>query len=630
MWLKIPTRIDSHRVGEMGSAKLRRTRSAHRTRRSSAAQKIWRGPRTPRHKEGMRHLLSLFLVFAVSLTACDDGGSTPSIDGSIDRGPPDATVDDAQVGSAADVVLNVAWDAPIGLAGRYIGWNIGRGTLYGPEDSPTHPEWRTPRRTEALAAMRTLRSATGEAPYMRYSGLQIDGSFGNDGYHFWDTVDPNRAITPADSYMAPFEYFELFRALEATPIIMVNFGSGTAAEAGEYIRHLVGTNRADPIVAARAHWSAPDIFPAVRIIELGNEVYAPWNTGYHPRSSGYAAESGDPAWRDRPSSSAANYAARALTYIEAIQAELGTAVFWIPLSQADMTAWGGTDAAVVDLAPLLMHSAVEAVVVHQYHVDDTAEFGGARKNDPAEMMTLSERYRPLYANLRAALGTVNRPTPLQIAITEYHVAGAFARGQFTQGDTAALGLGMADMLISYAQLGIEHLCEHMALDYTTGDAPGRDSLFEPWYPPYREIAADAPLVPRANTVVKQLFASHVRARRVQVEVIASPVVAGHGGDWPAVHAAAFGDDTELTLVVLHRTQDSSLTLDFELPEGFGVAEVQAFAPDSLTEPGVFEVEALAAEQAPKQGAEQRTEQGAGTVRLTLPRHSVVAVRATRR
>lgn len=566
----------------------------------------------------MRHSPLLCLVVAaVAICGCDDGGSSLGPNPNADQGMPDATMSDAEAQPMADVVLRVAWDAPVGLAGRYVGWNIGRGTLYGPEDSPTHPEWRTPRRTEALAAMRTLRSATGEAPYMRYSGLQIDGSLGNDGYHFWDTVNPERAILPTDSYMAPFEYFELFRAIEATPIIMVNFGSGTATEAGEYVRHLVGSNRDDPIVAARGHWGAPDIFPAVRIIELGNEVYAPWNTGYHTRGSSFAAEGGDPDWLDRPSSSAADYAARALTYIEAIQAELPTAVFWVPLSQADMTAWDGTDAALVALAPLLEHPAVEAVVVHQYHVDDAAEFGGARKNDPAEMMTMSERYRPGYAALRAALATVDRATPLQIAVTEYHVAGAFARGQFTQGDTAAVGLGMADMLISYAQLGIEHLCEHMALNYTAGDAPGRDILFEPWYPPYREVSADAPLVPRANTLVKQLFADHVRARRVPVEVAAAPSVPGHGGDWPAVHATAFGDDDELTLIVLHRTQDADLTLDFALPAGFSVAEVQAFAPETLTDPGVFALERLDARQARQ------------TVRLTLPRHSVVAMRATR-
>ena len=197
------------------------------------------------------------------------------------------------------------------------------------------------------------------------------------------------------------------------------------------------------------------------------------------------------------------------------------------------------------------------------------------------------------------------------------MAGAFARGQFTQGDTAAIGLGMADMLISYAQLGIEHLCEHMALNYTAGDNPGRDVPFEPWYPPLRVVAPDAPLVPRANTVVKRLFADHVRARRIPVEVVASPDVPGHGGDWPAIHATAFSDDAELTLLLLHRTLDAERSLAVDLPTGFEVAEVQAFAPPTLTDPGVFEIEPLNANQA---GA---------TVRLTVPRHSVVALRAIR-
>lgn len=552
----------------------------------------------------------LFALFA--LIGCDPS-TGPLV---VDAG---STVDAAEPPDArppADIELRVSWDAPIGPTGRLIGWNIGRGTLYGPPDSPTHPEWRTPRRTEALALMRDLRAATGERPYMRFSGLQIDGALGNPGYHFWDYADPERVLSDDDN-MAAFEYFQLFDEVDAEPIIMVNFGTGTAREAGDYIRHLVGTNTDDPLVAARAHWGREAPYP-VRIVELGNEVYAPWNTGYHAIRNGYAAEGNDPDWLDRPSKNAADYAARALTYLEAIQAELPTAVFWVPLSQADMAAWGGTAQALADLEPLLVNPAVQAVVVHHYHVDDTAEFGGAPKNDPAVMMMLSERYRPLYLELRALLGAVPRDEPLQIAITEYHVAGAFARGQFMHGETAALGLGMADMLISYAQLGIEHLCEHMALNYTAGDDPDRDQLFEPWYPPFREVAPDAPLAPRANAVVKDLMARHVRAERAAVEVVRGPSVAGSGGDWPAVHAAAFRDADEGTLVMLHRETGQENAVEVALPAGYRIERVEAFAPPAIDSTAVTLSTPL-----------EWREDG-DTLRFVAPPHSVIAVSASRR
>lgn len=555
----------------------------------------------------------LLVPFALlAFTGCSAEDAADAADAALDA---ERAVDAESPLPAADVRIRVAWDAPVGPTGRLIGWNIGRGTLYGPPGSPTHPEWRTPRRTEALAAMRTLRPATGERPYMRFSGLQIDGSLGNPGYHFWDFADPDRALGPDDN-MAAFEYFQLFDEVDAEPIVMVNFGSGTAQEAADYIRHLVGTDPADPLVAARAHWGREAPYP-VRIVELGNEVYAPWNTGYHAIRAGYAAEGNDPAWTDRPSRRAADYAARALTYLEGIRAQLPTAVFWVPLSQADMTAWGGTAQALADLEPLLVHPAVEAVVVHHYHVDDTREFGVISKNDPATIMTLSERYRPGYAGLRAALANVPRAAPLQIAITEYHVAGAFARGQFTQGDTAALGLGMADMLISYAQLGVDHLCEHMALNYTAGDDPDRDQLFEPWYPPYREIDPAEPLAPRANAVVKRLFAEHLRATRAPVEVIDGPTVAGAGGEWPAVHAAGFAGEGEGTLVLLHRDLEAAHVIEVALPAGYGVEAVQAFAPPSGDSTAVDRPASL--EWVERDGA----------LHFTAPPHSVIAVRASR-
>ena len=91
---------------------------------------------------------------------------------------------------------------------------------------------------------------------VRFSGLQIDGSGGQDGYHFHDLVRPDRVAVPTDN-MAPFEYEALMTESAAAPLIMLNFGSGSAAEAGRYVRHLDGQDPVDPDVAARAHWGHP-------------------------------------------------------------------------------------------------------------------------------------------------------------------------------------------------------------------------------------------------------------------------------------------------------------------------------------------------------------------------------------
>lgn len=547
-----------------------------------------------------------------STTAVDVGGADADVADATGGPAPDLGPAEPDAGRApTEALLRVDFTTAAGPTGRLIGWNVGRGTLYGPADSPTHPEWRTARRTEAAALLRGIRAATGEPPYVRFSGLQIDGRLGQDGYHFWDFVDPDRAITDDDN-MAPFEYFALMDEVESTPLVTVNFGTGTAAEAGDYLQHLEGVDAADPLVTARAHWGRAEPY-GVRTFEIGNESYGQWNTGYGTSGASYAAENGDPDWIGQPSSDPVAFTARALTYVEAMTARVPDAHIWVPLAQASMEGWGGLEEALEVLRPLLEHPSVRAVVVHHYHVDDTALIGGVNKNDPQHAMTLSESYRPGFDDLRARLGTLERDVPMEIAITEYHVAGAFARGRFNGGDQAVMGLGIADMLVMYAQLGIEHACQHMALNYQAADDPHRDILFEPWYPPFRKVD-DGPLQDRAHATVTRMFAEHLRRDTIAVEVERTPETPGVAAPVPAVHATAFADDASGTLFLLHRRPDGPTTMRVEVPAGWTATAHRAFAPASPEEQGPFEVV-----DRPMSNA------GDGWVEVTLPPRSVVGL-----
>lgn len=506
--------------------------------------------------------------------------------------------------------------------GDLVGWNLGRGTLYAPEGDPLHPEWRTPARVAAVQALAETRPGHGRAPLMRFSGLQIDGALGGDGYHFYRYVEPGHAPAPTDN-MASFQAFALMQEADAAPIITLNFGSGTAAEAADYVQHLNGADLADKDVAARVHWGTDQPYRQT-LFELGNETYGPWNTGYtavgdFSYANPAAAHGGDPAWANRPSASAGDFAARGLEYVAAVRAAWPQARLWVPLAQASMDAWGGVEAASLSLAPLLKDQAVAGAVIHHYLVDDARLLGWTDPNDPEFLLAGTELFRPEFERARAAIDAVRPGLPL--VVTEYHVAGAFSRGKFTRGDQAVVGLGVAGMLIFYAQLGVAAACQHLALEFDALDAPDRDPLIEPWYNPLR---ADADgVTPLASLVATRLVAEHLLERAAPVDFIKQVrkdmVVGTRAIEVPQVHAAAFVDPAGGvgSLVLLHRDLAASRTLTLDVPEGWTATAGAQWAPPSP------EHDARARPIAPE--ALAWAQEGA-RVQVTLRPHSLAALR----
>ncbi len=503
--------------------------------------------------------------------------------------------------------------------GRLVGWNIGRGTLYATEGDEVHAEWRTPERVAAFARLAEIVSGTGEPPHVRFSGLQIDGALGGDGYHFWDFADPAREIA-ADDNMAPYQSMTIVDEIGGTPLVTLNFGSGTADEARRHVDHLVGdggTAESD----ARAHWGRAAPWP-VDTYEIGNEVYGFWNTAYsgdgaYSYANPDALNGGDPDWVDRPAADPADYAARALDYLDAITSVQPDARAWVPLSQASMDAWGGLDAALARLEPLITDERVTAVVVHHYQVDDVAPLGATNKAAPELALAGSVLLRPGYDALRERLAAVPRATPLQLAITEYHVAGAFTLGDFDAlADTPLVGLGVADALLSFADLGVEHAAQHMAIAF--GDEATSEALFEPWYNPLRVV--DGEVVPRPSYVATALVAEHLRRDTVRPEPVVMPTGTYVEGalelEYPLVAAVAFVDDESATIVGLHRDLAAAHRVTFDLPADWSAVSAQVYAPDEPLAPianAPVETEALPFEQRGKRLA------------LELPPHALFAV-----
>lgn len=521
-----------------------------------------------------------------------------------------------------EVHATIDFSRPGAPTGDLIGWNLGRGTLYAPEGDPLHPEWRSPARVAAAQALAETRPGHGRAPLMRFSGLQIDGALGQDGYHFYRYVEPGHAPAPGDN-MASFEVFALMQEADAAPIVTLNFGSGTASEAADYVQHLNGTDAADKDVAARLHWGMDQPYRQA-LFELGNESYGAWNTGFTAKgefsyANPAATGGGDPAWHGRPSASAADFAARGLEYAAAVRAAWPAAQLWVPLSQASMDAWGGVEPAAMSLAPLLKDQAVAGAVIHHYLVDDAKLLGWADPNDVAFLLGGAELFRPEFLRARAALDAVRPELPL--VVTEYHVAGAFSRGKFTRGDQAIVGLGVAGMLIFYAQVGVAAACQHLALEFERIDDPDRDPLLEPWYNPFR--AEGGGVVAMASHAATRLVAEHLLERAAPLEIVKQVrkdmSVGTRTIEVPLVHAAAFVDpDGDAgSLVLLHRDLAAARTLTIDVPEGWRATAATQWAPpapDHDTRRRPVAPEALAWAQ---EGAR---------VQVTLRPHSLAAIR----
>jgi hypothetical protein len=525
--------------------------------------------------------------------------------------------------AVGEVHANVDFTRPGEPTGDLVGWNLGRGTLYAPEGDPLHPEWRTPARVAAAQALAAARPGHGRAPLMRFSGLQIDGAAGGDGYHFYRFVEPGHAPAAGDD-MASFEVFALFHEADAAPIITLNFGSGTASEAAAYVAHLNGTDAADPNVAARVHWGVEQPYRQA-LFELGDESYGAWNTGYSAttrfsHANPEAPGGGDPKWRGKPSASAADFAARGLEYVAAVRAVEPQASFWVPLSQASMDGWGGILAATQSLAPLLTDKAVAGAVIHHYLVDDAKALGWDEPDDLQFALAGAELFRPRFQRLRAALDAVRPGLP--VVVTEYHVAGASSRGKFSRGDQAIVGLGLAGMQIFYAQLGVAAACQHLALEFETIDSPDRDPLLEPWYNPFR-AADDGSVTAMASYATTRVIAEHLLERAAPLEfskqVYKDMVVGSETIAAPLVHAAAFVDPVggAGSVVALHRELQATRTWTIDVPDGWTATAGTQWAPpspdhDTRAQPVAAEPLAWVQEGA--------------RVQVTLRPHSVVALR----
>lgn len=519
----------------------------------------------------------------------------------------------------SDVIVDIDFAAPSHPVGRLIGWNVGSSSLYSPKDSKRHPEWRTPELIEAVKRLSTVRAANGDRPFVRFSGLQIDGIRGNDGYHFWHFANPDAPVS-ADDNVGPLEYMAIVDEVDADPMVTLNFGTGTASEAAEYVSYLNGTDQSDPMVSARLASGREQPWPAHEF-EIGNEIYYDSNTGY--RSSGYsyanpdASNGGDPAWYGKPARDVENYTARAVEYVNTVLEADAKATFYIPLMQSTWDAWGGPAVALPKMKALFEHPAVRGAVVHQYTYDDGIMGFRVKSEFDEWLIASADFYRPKYEELRTLLAQFERDTPLEIALTEYHSVANVVdfNGEF--GPTPMAALGIADQLMMYAELNVERAMQHLSLALSMDN----DDLSRSWHVPFGIDGSR--IVNRPSFLMTHLIAEHLHRHVVSAKAVKMPREDfGPMFEYDVVHATAFVSESSKqgSVLLLNRDLEGARSVTMSVPKGWTVKTARKIAPEDVW--AHFDEIELEVQDAEFQVQGE-------SVRVVLPPHSFVALQFER-
>ena len=548
----------------------------------------------------MRNSLRVILLATVTLAsvACGDGSDLSF--------------------EPASVVVEVDFSARRHRVGKLIGWNIGAGTRYSPLSGGRHPEWRTPETQEMISRLSQVRPANGDRPIVRFSGLQVDGAIGLDGYHFFDFADPTSPPSPEDN-VAPFEYMAIIEEADADPLVMLNFGSGTASEAANYARHLTGTDSADPFVQARGAFGPEEPWPVTNY-EIGNEIYEPFNTGYsatgaHSYANPDAVHGGDPEWYGRPAANVDDYAARAISYIDEVLNVQPEARFYIPLTQSTWTGWGGPEQSIPRLAALLQRPSVKGVVVHQYIIDDGQNGHGWAMAEDGWLLSSSALYGPLYSDLRELLSTLPREEPLELVVTEY-----LGSALQTLGRRYAADLAVVDMLMMYASTGVDLALEHMTL----APDPEASPIVRDWHKPF--FVENGEVKSRPNYTLTSLFAEHlwhhVATVRPRLMPTADQPLDGGGYQYDSVHTLALvsEDDRSASVLLLNRDLNETRRVELALQAGERVVNARSIAPEEIWIDTLTETAEIASIRYVQVGAR---------VSIELPPHSFTAVSIVR-
>lgn len=337
---------------------------------------------------------------------------------------------------------------------------------------------------------------------LRASGIKFNVRFGHqpvdgitlengsiaDGYHW------QQALDPASGQMNIDQYIEYTRSIGGEPQVVINIGTGTAAEAASLVAYSNGTDPSDPAVALRISRGHPAPY-GIKIWELGNEQYGPWAAG----NKGYVDGP-----RGRGSSSPTVFGERASSFANAMRPKSGVPVTILaPLNDWELGYYGeesGTRQLVAATS-----ASVDGYVIHFYPES------GVEPVLPERMLGAPELFEGYLNRARSWIDAESHGKHLDLAVTEWS---ASAYGDET-GRKWINGLFVVDTLVAMSHAGIS-LSNYFSIAAPAGD-PGSYSYWKD----------NDPSAPAPALIATEVAARHFGPSLLETEVRDAPMAASH-------------------------------------------------------------------------------------------------------
>ena len=377
---------------------------------------------------------------------------------------------------------------------------------YWTASDPIHPDWHDDYLGRTIEPVRALSPASGRKFAIRFGHTPTDGSWGRDGYHWIDALDPKEWATSID------ELLEYTDRVGAEPYVAANFGSGTANEAASFVAYVNGTDPENQYVRMRIERGRLEPYNVQHWI-IGFEPYALWETGHAAdRAFDYAnpqaRNGGDPPWHGKPASNPEHYAARAAQYARDMRAASPTPIrLYAPLNNWDLAYYGGPEASVDAIVPVLAEH-VDGLAIHFYPTN--TGYGQSDEDLLGRPESLAERI-DLLRSLLARHG----PRARQLEIVDIEFNNSSQSNEQTHQLVNAVFL--ADTMRVFAEKDVRSAF-YFAVSTSQGHGSGF-TLFE-----HGDVKQPMP-----TYLAMQLMARHLGAEVVSSDVMRSRMVTAKGG-----------------------------------------------------------------------------------------------------
>lgn len=457
---------------------------------------------------------------------------------------------------------NISPTATISLDGKATNQSIGNIVganietfRYSYPGETLHPDWSQTIPDQMLQLTQNLEPTDSGQKFALTFGTQFDGgrmtgtrAGGADGYHWLQAFNPNYGFMNLDD-VADFS-----RRLNANLAVQVNFGSGTVQEAANEVAYANGTDATNSYVQLRQKHGFNTPYNITNWY-IGGELFDAGETGFsatgdYSYANPNSKNGGDPAWYNKPTSDPANYAARAVSFAQAMRKASPVPIkIYLSLSVPG-SEWGSIKH---QLEVLLAGagSQVDGFVLHLYPVAEGAR-SGLTDLDILGAPERSQEWVQEAENDLQVLAPTNKHYDL--LLSEYNIS----IHNISQLNNLAGGVAIAAMLTNFANQGVS-IATHYSLETGT-------------YGLYYYNADGKSVTPRPSYAALQLFATHLGSQLVNTNVTGSPTLQGPGGTevagfpYPAVVATASvsSDKTKLYVIATNRSPDQAVATTFNI------------------------------------------------------------------